>query len=205
MLTGPVTIFNWSFVRDDISLIDVLNQLALSIRQEVEALETNGIGMIQVDEPALREGLPLKQEKTEDYLKAAVYAFKLSTSSVKEETQIHTHMCYSNFEDIIEAIDALDADVISIETSRSHGELIRSFEDYHYHKGIGLGVYDIHSPRVPTSEELSQNIERALKVLDYRLFWVNPDCGLKTRGIEETIAALKVMVEAAKEKRVELN
>ena len=161
--------------------------------------------MIQVDEPALREGLPLKQEKTEDYLKVAVYAFKLSTSSVKEETQIHTHMCYSNFEDIIEAIDALDADVISIETSRSHGELIRSFEDYHYHKGIGLGVYDIHSPRVPTSEELSQNIERALKVLDYRLFWVNPDCGLKTRGIEETIAALKVMVEAAKEKRAELN
>ena len=205
MLTGPVTIFNWSFVRDDISLIDVLNQLALSIRQEVEALEANGIGMIQVDEPALREGLPLKQDKTEDYLKAAVYAFKLSTSSVKEETQIHTHMCYSNFEDIIEAIDGLDADVISIETSRSHGELIRSFEDYHYHKGIGLGVYDIHSPRVPTSEELSQNIERALKVLDYRLFWVNPDCGLKTRGIEETIAALKVMVEAAKEKRVVLN
>jgi 5-methyltetrahydropteroyltriglutamate--homocysteine methyltransferase len=198
MLTGPVTILNWSFVRNDISRIDVLNQLALAIRQEVEALETNGIGMIQVDEPAIREGLPLKQEKEDGYLKAAVEAFVLSTSSVQEETQIHTHMCYSNFEAIIEAIDALDADVISIETSRSHGELIRSFEDYLYHKGIGLGVYDIHSPRVPTSEELSQNIERALKVLDYRLFWVNPDCGLKTRGIEETVAALKVMVETAK-------
>ena len=198
MLTGPVTILNWSFVRNDISRIDVLNQLALAIRQEVEALETNGIGMIQVDEPAIREGLPLKQEKADGYLKAAVEAFVLSTSSVQEETQIHTHMCYSNFEAIIEAIDALDADVISIETSRSHGELIRSFEDYLYHKGIGLGVYDIHSPRVPTSEELSQNIERALKVLDYRLFWVNPDCGLKTRGIEETVAALKVMVETAK-------
>ena len=198
MLTGPVTILNWSFVRNDISRIDVLNQLALAIRQEVEALETNGIGMIQVDEPAIREGLPLKQEKADGYLKAAVEAFVISTSSVQEETQIHTHMCYSNFEAIIEAIDALDADVISIETSRSHGELIRSFEDYLYHKGIGLGVYDIHSPRVPTSEELSQNIERALKVLDYRLFWVNPDCGLKTRGIEETVAALKVMVETAK-------
>lgn len=198
MLTGPVTILNWSFVRDDISRKDVLSQLALAIRQEVEALEANGIGMIQVDEPALREGLPLKTEKTEAYLKVAVDAFKLSTSSVKEETQIHTHMCYANFEDIIEAIDALDADVISIETSRSHGELIRSFEEHLYHKGIGLGVYDIHSPRVPRLEELSQNIERALQVLDYRLFWVNPDCGLKTRGIEETVVALKLMVEATK-------
>lgn len=205
MLTGPVTILNWSFVRDDIDRVDVLNQLALAIREEVAALENNGIGMIQVDEPALREGLPLKEDKIESYLKAAVYAFKLSTSSVKDETQIHTHMCYSHFEDIIEAIDALDADVISIETSRSHGELIKSFEDYHYQKGIGLGVYDIHSPRVPTFEELMQNIDRALQVLDYHLFWVNPDCGLKTRGKEETIAALKVMVEAAKAKRSVLN
>lgn len=198
MLTGPVTILNWSFVRDDISRKDVLSQLALAIRQEVDALEANNIGMIQVDEPALREGLPLKKEKIDNYLKVAVDAFKLSTSSVKEETQIHTHMCYANFDDIIEAIDALDADVISIETSRSHGELIRSFEEHLYHKGIGLGVYDIHSPRVPTLEELSQNIERALKVLDYRLFWVNPDCGLKTRGFEETVMALKLMVEATK-------
>lgn len=198
MLTGPVTILNWSFVRSDIDRVDVLNQLALAIRQEVEALETSGITMIQVDEPALREGLPLKEEKVEAYLKAAVQAFKLSTSSVKEETQIHTHMCYSSFEDIIEAIDALDADVISIETSRSHGELISSFENYQYEKGIGLGVYDIHSPRVPTLDELTDNIDRALQALDYRLFWVNPDCGLKTRGVDETIAALRVMVQAAK-------
>jgi 5-methyltetrahydropteroyltriglutamate--homocysteine methyltransferase len=198
MLTGPVTILNWSFVRSDIDRVDVLNQLGLAIRQEVEALETNGIAMIQVDEPALREGLPLKEEKIKDYLKAAVHAFKLSTSSVKEETQIHTHMCYSSFEDIIDAIDDLDADVISIETSRSHGELISSFENYQYEKGIGLGVYDIHSPRVPTLEELTDNIDRALQALDYRLFWVNPDCGLKTRGTEETIAALRIMVQAAK-------
>jgi 5-methyltetrahydropteroyltriglutamate--homocysteine methyltransferase len=197
MLTGPVTIVNWSFVRDDISHRDVLNQIALAIRKEVEILEANGIRMIQVDEAALREGLPLKDEKTEGYLDAAVYAFKLATSSVKEDTQIHTHMCYSNFDDIIHAIDALDADVISIETSRSHGELISSFEEHHYNKGIGLGVYDIHSPRVPTLEELSQNIKRALEVLDYSAFWVNPDCGLKTRGEKETVEALKVMVEAA--------
>lgn len=205
MLTGPVTIVNWSFVRDDISRVDVLNQVALAIRKEVEALEENGITMIQVDEAALREGLPLKEEKTEDYLNAAVYAFKLATSSVNDDTQIHTHMCYSNFDDIIHAIDALDADVISIETSRSHGELITSFEQHHYNKGIGLGVYDIHSPRVPTLEELSQNIKRALEVLDYRAFWVNPDCGLKTRGEVETIEALKVMVKAAQIYREKLN
>jgi 5-methyltetrahydropteroyltriglutamate--homocysteine methyltransferase len=205
MLTGPVTIVNWSFVRDDISRVDVLNQVALAIRKEVEALEENGITMIQVDEAALREGLPLKEEKTEDYLNTAVYAFKLATSSVNDDTQIHTHMCYSNFDDIIHAIDALDADVISIETSRSHGELITSFEQHHYNKGIGLGVYDIHSPRVPTLEELSQNIKRALEVLDYRAFWVNPDCGLKTRGEVETIEAIKVMVKAAQIYREKLN
>lgn len=198
MLTGPVTILNWSFVRNDIPKSDVLNQLSLSIRKEVEALEQAGIAMIQVDEPAIREGLPLKTQNWEQYLSNAVTAFKRSTASVQPDTQIHTHMCYSNFEDIIEAIDALDADVISIETSRSHGELIDSFEKYSYEKGIGLGVYDIHSPRVPTAEELVKNIERALQVLDPELFWVNPDCGLKTRGISETVEALKVMVEAAK-------
>ncbi|MGM7724180.1 5-methyltetrahydropteroyltriglutamate--homocysteine S-methyltransferase [Metabacillus sp. Hm71] len=205
MLTGPVTIINWSFVRDDIDRTDVLNQIALAIRSEVEALEASGIKMIQVDEAALREGLPLKEEKTEAYLNAAVYAFKLATSSVEADTQIHTHMCYSNFDDIIHAIDALDADVISIETSRSHGELIASFEQHHYNKGIGLGVYDIHSPRVPSLEEISQNIKRALEVLDYRAFWVNPDCGLKTRGETETIAALKIMVEAAHQYRERLS
>lgn len=160
--------------------------------------------MIQVDEPAIREGLPLKQEKWEDYLNAAVYAFRLATTSVRNETQIHTHMCYSDFEDIISSIQALDADVISIETSRSHGELIHSFEESTYEQGIGLGVYDIHSPRVPQLDELTKNIDRALQVLDPQLFWINPDCGLKTRGMDETVAALKVMVQAAKLSREKL-
>ena len=176
----------------------------LHLRKEVEALEENGIRMIQVDEPAIREGLPLKREKRESYLNAAVYAFKLATTSVQNETQIHTHMCYSDFKNIIDAITALDADVISIETSRSHGELIHAFEENTYDKGIGLGVYDIHSPRVPKLEELTRNIDRALQVLNPKLFWINPDCGLKTRGIDETIAALKVMVEAAEQTREKL-
>ncbi|MBD1380272.1 5-methyltetrahydropteroyltriglutamate--homocysteine S-methyltransferase [Metabacillus arenae] len=201
MLTGPVTIYNWSFPRQDLSKEQVMNQIALALQKEVEALEAAGIGMIQVDEPALREGLPLKKEHWETYLQIAVNAFQLATGSVKNQTQIHTHMCYSNFEDIIESIDALDADVISIETSKSHGELMRSFEDYTYNKGIGLGVYDIHSPRVPAEEELIQNMDRALRVLDPSIFWINPDCGLKTRGETETVDALKVMVMAAKKAR----
>lgn len=204
MLTGPITILNWSFVRDDIPRFEVANQIALALRQEVETLEKNGIHMIQVDEPAIREGLPLKYEKQKDYLDSAVYAFKLATTSVKNDTQIHTHMCYSDFKNIINAIKALDADVISIETSRSHGELIHAFEENTYDKGIGLGVYDIHSPRVPQLEELTRSIDRALQVLDPKLFWINPDCGLKTRGIDETVAALKVMVEAARQTRDKL-
>ncbi|MEH7343329.1 5-methyltetrahydropteroyltriglutamate--homocysteine S-methyltransferase [Bacillus sp. JJ1532] len=204
MLTGPITILNWSFVRDDISRYDVANQIALALRKEIEELEKSGIRMIQVDEPAIREGLPLKREKWESYLSAAVYAFKLATTAVQNETQIHTHMCYSDFEEIIDAIHALDADVISIETSRSHGELIYAFENNTYDKGIGLGVYDIHSPRVPELDELLANIDRALQVLDPKLFWINPDCGLKTRGEAETIAALKVMVEAAEQTRGKL-
>ncbi|MFJ5621531.1 5-methyltetrahydropteroyltriglutamate--homocysteine S-methyltransferase [Peribacillus loiseleuriae] len=204
MLTGPITILNWSFVRDDISRNDVTNQIALALRKEVEALEENGIRMIQVDEPAIREGLPLKHENRESYLNAAVYAFKLATASVQNDTQIHTHMCYSDFKNIIDAIKALDADVISIETSRSHGELIYAFEENTYDQGIGLGVYDIHSPRVPKIEELTRNIDRALQVLDPKLFWINPDCGLKTRGINETVAALKVMIEAAEQTREKL-
>lgn len=204
MLTGPVTILNWSFVREDISRFQVANQIALALRKEVETLEKHGISMIQVDEPALREGLPLKPKHHEDYLKRAVYAFKLATASVKNQTQIHTHMCYSNFKQIIDAIDALDADVISIETSRSHGELIQAFEDNTYGKGIGLGIYDIHSPRVPSLDEMTRNIDRALQVLDKKLFWINPDCGLKTRGEAETIAALQVMIEAAKQTRERL-
>ena len=201
MLTGPITILNWSFVRDDISRFTAANQIALALREEIEILEKNGIRMIQVDEPALREGMPLKKERWDNYLNAAVHAFKLAVSTVKNETQIHTHMCYSDFEEIMDAINALDADVISIETSRSHGELIQAFEDNTYDKGIGLGVYDIHSARVPTIEEMNKNISRALQVLDPKHFWINPDCGLKTRGIEETIKALKLMVEAAKENR----
>ncbi|WP_059102883.1 5-methyltetrahydropteroyltriglutamate--homocysteine S-methyltransferase [Shouchella shacheensis] len=201
MLTGPVTIYNWSFPRVDISESNVVNQIALALRKEVQALEEAGISVIQVDEPALREGLPLKREKWEQYLEQSVTGFKLSVNKVHTETQIHTHMCYSDFEDIIAAIDALDADVISIEMSRSHGELISSFEDFTYNKGIGLGVYDIHSPRVPAKEEISRNIDRALSVLDKELFWINPDCGLKTRQEPETVAALKVMVDAAEDAR----
>ncbi|MBJ6359773.1 5-methyltetrahydropteroyltriglutamate--homocysteine S-methyltransferase [Paenibacillus sp. GCM10012307] len=196
MLTGPITILNWSFVRDDKSREEVAYQIALALREEIEALEAAGIGMIQVDEPALREGLPLKREQWAAYLKWAVLAFRLSTSTVADETQIHTHMCYSEFNDIIESISALNADVISIETSRSHGELVKSFEDFTYDKGIGLGVYDIHSPRLPSVEEMGSMIDRALRVLDPALFWINPDCGLKTRKYEETVASLRNMVEA---------
>ncbi|WP_223067427.1 5-methyltetrahydropteroyltriglutamate--homocysteine S-methyltransferase [Paenibacillus caui] len=198
MLTGPVTILNWSFVRSDLSRESVCYQIALALRQEVEALEKAGIEMIQVDEPALREGLPLKHSERDGYLDWAVRAFRLSASTVKDTTQIHTHMCYCEFHDIIDSIRAMDADVISIETSRSHGELIQSFEEFTYPLGIGLGIYDIHSPRVPEVPEMVEMIERALKVLDPELFWINPDCGLKTRRKEETVAALRNMVKAAK-------
>ncbi len=197
MLTGPITIMNWSFVRDDISREQVAYQLAFALRQEVEALEKAGIGMIQVDEPAVREGLPLKEAEQAGYLAWAVKAFKIATCTVQATTQIHTHMCYCEFHDMIDSIEAMDADVISIETSRSHGELIQSFEENTYKLGIGLGVYDIHSPRVPSVEEMSSMIDRALRVLEPKLFWINPDCGLKTRGREETVASLRNMVEAA--------
>jgi 5-methyltetrahydropteroyltriglutamate--homocysteine methyltransferase len=196
MLTGPLTMLNWSFVRDDLPREQVAYQIALALRREVEELEKAGIEMIQVDEPALREGLPLKKEQWKSYLEWAVRAFRLTTATVRDTTQIHTHMCYSEFQDIMDAINEMDADVISIETSRSHGELIRHFEANTYDKGIGLGVYDIHSPRVPPVEEMVDLIERALRVLPASLFWINPDCGLKTRGIEETIASLRNMVRA---------
>ncbi|WP_127510218.1 5-methyltetrahydropteroyltriglutamate--homocysteine S-methyltransferase [Paenibacillus humicus] len=201
MLTGPVTILNWSFVRHDLPRTEVAFQIALALRKEVEALESAGIGMIQVDEPALREGLPLKKSLWPEELEAAVDAFRLVTTGVQDETQIHTHMCYCEFSDIIDTIRDLDADVISIETSRSHGELIHSFEENTYGKGIGLGVYDIHSPRVPSTEEMIAMIERSLRNLDPELFWINPDCGLKTRGREETEASLAHMVAAAREVR----
>ncbi|WP_178022398.1 5-methyltetrahydropteroyltriglutamate--homocysteine S-methyltransferase [uncultured Paenibacillus sp.] len=201
MLTGPITILNWSFVRSDLSREQVAYQIALALRREVEALERAGIEMIQVDEPALREGLPLKPKDGAKYLSWAVKAFRLATSSVRDTTQIHTHMCYSEFDDILDEIRALDADVISIETSRSHGELVHSFEEHTYPLGIGLGVYDIHSPRVPNEAEMVSLIDRALQVLDPELFWVNPDCGLKTRGQEETVAALRKMTAAAEQIR----
>jgi len=196
MITGPVTILNWSFVRDDLSRNQVAFQIALALRKEVESLEAAGIEMIQVDEPALREGLPLKKSAWKDYLDWAVKAFRLTTSSVQDTTQIHTHMCYCEFQDFIGPINHLDADVISIETSRSHGELILAFNDNEYSKGIGLGVYDIHSPRVPSCEEIINVIENGLKVLEPTQFWINPDCGLKTRGMEETIGSLQNMVAA---------
>ncbi|WP_204256516.1 5-methyltetrahydropteroyltriglutamate--homocysteine S-methyltransferase [Mammaliicoccus sciuri] len=201
MLTGPVTILNWSFERVDIPRSEVQNQIALAINEEVLALEEAGIKVIQVDEPALREGLPLRSEYHEDYLNKAVHSFRLSTSSVQDSTQIHTHMCYSQFGQIIHAIKSLDADVISIETSRSHGDLIKDFEDITYDLGIGLGVYDIHSPRIPTEEEITVAIDRALQEIDRSLFWVNPDCGLKTRQEEEVKQALTVLVNSVEKLR----
>lgn len=201
MLTGPVTILNWSFERVDIPRSTVQDQIALAINEEVLALEKAGIQVIQVDEPALREGLPLRKEYHEDYLVKAVHSFKLATSSVTDETQIHTHMCYSQFGQITHAIHDLDADVISIETSRSHGDLIKDFEDIDYDLGIGLGVYDIHSPRIPTEEEITTAIERGLQQIDRSLFWVNPDCGLKTRKEDEVKAALTVLVNSARKLR----
>ena len=198
MLTGPVTILNWSFVRNDIPREVVANQIALALRKEIKELEAAGIAIIQVDEPALREGLPLREENWLGYLTWAVNAFKLATSGVKNETQIHTHMCYVEFNDFIEPIQSLDADVISLETSRSHGELISSLKKNPYELGIGLGVYDIHSPRIPEISEMMEILEESLQVISKEQFWVNPDCGLKTRQEPETIAALTNMVKAAK-------
>ncbi|MCT2345639.1 5-methyltetrahydropteroyltriglutamate--homocysteine S-methyltransferase [Niallia taxi] len=205
MLTGPITILNWSFVRDDISREQVANQLALALREEIQALEDAGIAIIQVDEPALREGLPLRKEKWNEYLRWAVNAFKLATSSVQNETQVHTHMCYCEFNDFIDTIRALDADVISIETSRSHGELIHSLKQNSYELGIGLGVYDIHSPRVPSVAEMETIINDSLEVISKEQFWVNPDCGLKTRREEETVKSLKNMVAATQKLREQLS
>ena len=197
MLTGPVTILQWSFVRVDQPRSVTTNQIALAIRDEVVALEKAGIQVIQIDEPAIREGLPLRKQDWNDYLRWAVKAFRISSSGVKDETQIHTHMCYSEFNDIIEHIAAMDADVITIETSRSQMELLEAFADFKYPNEIGPGVYDIHSPRVPTVEEMVALLERASTLLPARNIWVNPDCGLKTRKWPETKTALENMVKAA--------
>ncbi len=205
MLTGPVTILCWSFVRDDQPRSVTCKQIALALREEVKNLEEAGIGVIQVDEPAIREGLPLRKSNWEDYLRWAIDCFRLTTSGVKDETQIHTHMCYSEFNDIIEWIAKMDADVISIEASRSKMELLKAFKDFEYPNEIGPGVYDIHSPRIPSKEEIKSLIRKAIEVISLENLWVNPDCGLKTRNWEEVIPSLRNMVEAAKELREEIN
>lgn len=197
MLTGPVTILQWSFVRDDQPRKDTAFQIALAIRDEVVDLEKAGIKVIQIDEPAIREGLPLRKYAWKSYLKWAVDAFRLSAAGVADQTQIHTHMCYSEFNDIIDSIAAMDADVITIETSRSQMELLDAFAQFNYPNEIGPGVYDIHSPRVPTVDEMILLLEKALKVIPARNLWVNPDCGLKTRKWPETEAALRNMISAA--------
>ena len=204
MLTGPVTILQWSFVRDDQPRAETCKQIALAIRDEVVDLETAGIRVIQIDEPAVREGLPLRNADKKAYLGWAVDAFRLSAAGVKDATQIHTHMCYSEFNDIMDSIAAMDADVISIETSRSAMELLQAFIDFKYPNQIGPGVYDIHSPRVPREEEMTMLLRKALDVLSPEQIWVNPDCGLKTRGWKEVDPALKAMVSAAKALRAEL-
>lgn len=201
MLTGPVTILQWSFVRDDQPRSQTAHQIALAIRDEVADLENAGIPIIQIDEPALREGLPLRNSEWKGYLQWAVKAFRLASSGVKDETQIHTHMCYADFNDIIDAIAELDADVISVEASRSRMELLKAFTDFRYPNDIGPGIWDIHSPRVPTVEEMAGLLRQAAKVIPKEHLWVNPDCGLKTRRWEEVIPALENLVVSARQCR----
>jgi 5-methyltetrahydropteroyltriglutamate--homocysteine methyltransferase len=204
MLTGPVTMLMWSFPRDDISREQQARQLALAIRDEVVDLEAAGIQIIQIDEAAFREGLPLRKAQWQGYLDWATEAFRLCASGVRDETQIHTHMCYSEFNEVIESIAAMDADVITIETSRSDMELLDAFERFDYPNEIGPGVYDIHSPRVPDSSEMVRLLKKAAQRVPAERLWVNPDCGLKTRGWAETEAALVNMVAAARQLRAEL-
>ena len=201
MLTGPVTILKWSFVRDDIPLSETTNQIALAMRDEINDLEAAGLEIIQVDEPALREGLPLREADKKEYLEWAVNAFRLSTAGVQDCTQIHSHMCYSDFNEIIESIAQMDADVISIEASRSNHDLLNVFTQFEYPNEIGPGVYDIHSPRVPSVEEFLQNITSIIQEVPVERLWINPDCGLKTRNWEEVNGALKNMVNATQKVR----
>lgn len=197
MLTGPVTMLNWSFVRDDQPRSETCRQLALAIREEVVDLEAAGVAIIQIDEAALREGLPLRKSEWDEYLRWAVDCFRLTANGVRDETQIHTHMCYSEFNDIIESIAAMDADVITIETTRSHMELLDAFDDFDYPNDIGPGVYDIHSPNVPDEAQIVELIEKAAQKIPVQRLWINPDCGLKTRGWDEVLPALRNMVNAA--------
>lgn len=201
MLTGPVTILQWSFVRNDQPRSETCNQIALAIRDEVIDLEKAGIKIVQIDEPAIREGLPLRKENWKTYLNWAIKAFRISASGVNDETQIHTHMCYSEFNDIIIHIAAMDADVITIECSRSQMELLDAFAAFKYPNDIGPGVYDIHSPRIPSVDEMKHLLAIALQVIPIENLWVNPDCGLKTRKWKETRIALANMIQAAKEMR----
>ena len=204
MLTGPVTILQWSFVRDDQPRSETCRQIAFAIRAEVQDLEAAGIKVIQIDEPALREGLPLQKKDWPEYLGWAVECFQISSSGVKDETQIHTHMCYAEFNDIIEAIAMMDADVISIEASRSKMELLQAFQKFNYPNEIGPGVYDIHSPNIPDVSEIYSLIHNALEVIPAEQLWINPDCGLKTRQWAEVEPALKNMLTAVKKTRKEL-
>ena len=204
MLTGPVTILNWSFVRDDQPRSASCYQLALAIREEVQDLEKAGVRVIQIDEAALREGLPLRRAEWQEYLKWAVDSFRIAANGVADETQIHTHMCYSEFNDIIESIAAMDADVITIETSRSDMELLDAFDRFEYPNEIGPGVYDIHSPNVPTEQQIVELMTKAAKKVPPQRLWVNPDCGLKTRNWDEVLPALQNMVSAAKRLRAQL-
>ncbi len=204
MLTGPVTMLQWSFVRDDQPRADTCRQLALAVRDEVHDLEAAGAKVIQVDEPALREGLPLRRDDWAEYLDWAVAAFRLASGGIADATQIHTHMCYSEFNDIIEAIAAMDADVLLIENARSEAELLEVFKKFNYENEIGPGVYDIHSPRVPPAAEMADQLLASLGVLDRAQVWVTPDCGLKTRTYDECLPALRNMVEAARRVRSEL-
>ena len=201
MLTGPVTILAWSFVRDDQPLADTANQVALAIRDETVDLQSAGIAVIQVDEPALRELLPLRRAEQDDYLRWAVGAFRLATSGVADSTQIHTHLCYSEFGEVIGAIADLDADVTSIEAARSHMEVLDDLNSVGFANSVGPGVYDIHSPRVPSTNEMAQSLRAALRAVPAQRLWVNPDCGLKTRSVDEVTASLQNMVAAAQEVR----
>jgi 5-methyltetrahydropteroyltriglutamate--homocysteine methyltransferase len=198
MLTGPVTILAWSFVRDDQPLGETARQVALALRDEISDLEEAGIGVVQVDEPALRELLPLKKAEHADYLDWSVGSFRLATAGVRDETQIHTHLCYSEFGVVIDAIRNLDADVTSIEAARSRMEVVHDIQTSGFEHGIGPGVYDIHSPRVPSVAEVTELLETALGAIPGRQLWVNPDCGLKTRGYDETVASLKNILEATR-------
>ncbi|MFE7577612.1 5-methyltetrahydropteroyltriglutamate--homocysteine S-methyltransferase [Streptomyces sp. NPDC057521] len=204
MLTGPVTMLAWSFVRDDLPLGDTARQVALALRDEVNDLEASGTSVIQVDEPALRETLPLRAADRADYLAWATEAFRLTTGGVRPATQIHTHMCYAEFGDIVQAIDDLDADVISLEAARSHMQVARELAAHGYPREAGPGVYDIHSPRVPSAEEAAELLRTGLKAIPAERLWVNPDCGLKTRGWPETRASLENLVAAARTVRAEL-